>query len=130
MFAPVVKGALIQLDADTTHIAFVDNPGTTYEKEVSRIDANTFIDIEKRLDNLAALMKEGGRIYELEKKLKKLLETRDPTTSPSTSPSEVPSSSPSTAPSSSPSLSPTNMRLPIRLWSVCTPLVDMIEMTT
>ena len=75
-----VISALIQIDATDTRISFVEKTENG-EHEVSFIDADTFPKLERRLDALAALMEKGGRIYELEQKLKKL-PTQAPTASP------------------------------------------------
>ena len=68
---PFVTGALVEIDVNTK-ISFVD-ASSGQEKELSFIDANTFPQLERRLDALAALLEKGGKLYNLEERLKDLL---------------------------------------------------------
>ena len=86
MFA---QAAVVTIDTET-RMSFVDKLGEEEEEEVSFIDANTFPNLENRLDALAALMEKGGRLHELEQKLKRLLATAAPTAAPTTAPTVAP----------------------------------------
>ena len=104
-YSVFVQSAVIQIDATETRISFVERTESGKEEEVSFIDADTFPKFERRLDALAALMEKGGRIYELEQKLKKLMQTQAPTRTPTGTPTgdtTTPSKSPTITPTSSP----------------------------
>ena len=106
-YSVFVQSAVIQIDATETRISFVERSESGKEEEVSFIDADTFPKFERRLDALAALMEKGGRIYELEQKLKKLVETKASTRTATRTPTEVPTID-TTTPTKSPTSSPTN----------------------
>ena len=86
-----VISAMIQIDATDTRISFVEKTENG-EHEVNFIDADTFPKLERRLDALAALMEKGGRIYELEQQLKKLMQAHVPTNVPSQTSTGAPTS--------------------------------------